>query len=69
MAAKVENLNRLFNLNGHHFSDPNPDLTPEEALAQLGAAHPELNNASLGAAKITQNNLVYEIKQNFGTKG
>jgi PRTRC genetic system protein C len=69
MAAKVSPLKRTFHLNGHEFPDPNPSLTPQEALAQLGAAHPELNNSTLGSTKLVNTTLVYEIKPTFGNKG
>lgn len=50
-------------------ADPDPHMTPEEVRHFYAGIYPLLTTATVGAAEIKNDQLVYEFNAALGTKG
>lgn len=49
--------------------DPNPALTPKEALKLIAIQYPTVSNSTIGSTSIKADKIVYTVGTTLGTKG
>ena len=49
--------------------DPNPDMSPNEAMEFYSNTYPELTTATVHGPEIKNDRIVYSFKTTIGTKG
>jgi PRTRC genetic system protein C len=65
----LEAVRRSFKLGNRRFSDPNPNLSPDQVRSFLQASYPELANAAIHGPTLEGKTNVYVFKVAVGTKG
>jgi PRTRC genetic system protein C len=73
---KVVKLKRVFTIVGENkevvtLPDPNPRYSPEEVMDHYSLDYPKLHTAIIGEGVLSPDgqSMVFEIKDNFGSKG
>lgn len=61
--TKIIRLTRVFKMGSVRLPDPDPDLSPEEALRLYTANYPHLAHATLAEPRSEGTELVYEIEK------
>jgi PRTRC genetic system protein C len=71
MALNIQsdNMPRFFKYNNQELPDPNPKMSPEEAMSFYTNTYPELTNANVFGPEIVDDKVVYEFKSTVGVKG
>lgn len=73
MALAVTGMDRRFTFRKNNINinlaDPNPDFSPEEVMNFYSMTYPELTTATVGAAEIEEDSVVYSFTTTVGTKG
>ena len=73
MSLSITTLERVFKFkNGCAaitLQDPNPAMSPDEAMDFFSNTYPELTTAAVHGPKIENDRVVYHFKTTIGTKG
>jgi PRTRC genetic system protein C len=69
MELEVKTIERKFKYNDEEFSDPNPEMSPNEVLDFYANTYPELTTAQAIESDYDNGTITYEFKVVKGTKG
>jgi PRTRC genetic system protein C len=69
MALEIKGLKRVFKFNNDTLTDPDPAMSIEEITKFYSGKYPELTTCSVTGPIIEEDCVIYEFKQNAGTKG
>jgi PRTRC genetic system protein C len=71
MALNIQsdNMPRVFKYKDTELPDPNPKMTPEEAMSFYTNTYPDLTNANVFGPEIENDKVVYTFKSTVGVKG
>ena len=69
MALVIEGVKRSFKYKKNILDDPNPEWEPKQVLRHYSSIYPELVSATVDVPKNEKGVLIYEFKEQVGTKG
>ena len=69
MPIEIKKLKRVFSYNGMEIPDPNPNVSPKQALEIISTQFPELANGKIEPAVTEGGVSTFAIQVVAGTKG